>query len=174
MLRQSKVRNVFTTSHQQAGVQPLPQSVQELLSEINAITTNALTSFSFLSAVMTEHIIQYGTSLWSARVRCLGCVPSQPLAHPLPSGLFFWQGHGEKTLTLCKHCLPRTKTLVCYHWFVIKTVCSKMQTPALYGQLQRKLTAFRQMQYTSCRKTQLNVRRLLQKSKHTWGTSSVR
>jgi len=40
-------------------------------------------TFSFTPDFIADHeVIQYGISLWSILVSCLGAVPSQPLAYP--------------------------------------------------------------------------------------------
>lgn len=41
-----------------------------------------LFSWTFIA---DQNVIWYGTSLWSVRVRCPSCVPSQTLAHPQPT-----------------------------------------------------------------------------------------
>jgi len=94
--KQSKIRNSFMASHQQTGVQPSP-------GKQGSITCNGYLgrqmpsfqmpppSFFFPQPYITEHdLIWYGTSLWSAKVSCPGCVSSQPLVHSQPSLLVGW------------------------------------------------------------------------------------
>jgi len=64
--------------------------VQWLLQKTNTVTLKT-PSFLLPQFYIAEHdVIRYGISLWSARVSCPSCVPSQVLVHPQPTR--WWGG----------------------------------------------------------------------------------
>jgi len=94
--------NSFTTSNQQAGVQPSLGNQGSVMHSSylgRQMPQCQMSSPSFFFAQllllsMTElDIIGHGISLWSAGVSCSSCVPSQLLVHPQPT---HWGGAARR------------------------------------------------------------------------------
>ena len=109
----SKTRDLFTTSHQQAGVHPCPGKEGSARSFLGRQTPSLQTShpsFFFTPALIAKHDTTWcGTSPWPAWASCPGCVPSQLLVHPqTPPGRAEW---GAVALALCKQCSATTTNI---------------------------------------------------------------
>ena len=113
--KQSKTRNSFTTSHQQAGVQPAPKkqgcSTHESYSGRQKPSSQKpppsfflpqLSMLSMMSYSMEYHFGQLGSAVPAASPPTFSCTPS-----PLAGGV---EWEAEKTLALCKHCSFVIKT----------------------------------------------------------------
>jgi len=93
MYKQSKPRYLFTTSHQQAGVQPLQGkqgSSHRMASwEDKCHHCECHTLPPSLPRLFQHDPAWYGISLWSTWASCSSYVPSQILVHPQSP---CWQG----------------------------------------------------------------------------------
>lgn len=106
-MKQVKIRNSFTISQRQAGVQASPKTeYHPMITCEDKCHCELLLPLNFI----TEHdSIWCGITFLSVRVNCPGCFPSQiPVHSQSPHWWVLWGV--ENALTLPKHCSATAKT----------------------------------------------------------------